>query len=94
LLSYQKPITKKNGGNMTLPKKHYVAIAKILKEEFRSAYESDVIYYNDCKKSSLVVASLYFKLVDYFESENPRFDRDIFEKATALSEEEMQKINK
>jgi len=32
-------------------------------------------------------------LVDYFESENPRFDRDIFEKATSLSEEEMKKIN-
>ena len=78
---------------MALSKKHYVAIAKIIKDEFRSAYENDVIYYNDCKKSSLVVASLYFKLVDYFESENPRFDRDIFEKATALSEEEMQKIN-
>ena len=78
---------------MTLSKKHYVAIAKIIKEEFTSAYENDLIYYNDCKKSSLVVASLYFKLVDYFESENPRFDRDIFEKATALSEEEMKKIN-
>jgi hypothetical protein len=79
---------------MALSKKNYVAIAKIIKEEFRSAYENDLIYYNDCKKSSLVVASLYFKLVDYFESENHRFNRDIFEKATALSEEEMQKINK
>jgi len=78
---------------MALSKKDYVAIAKILKEEFRTAYENDVIYYGDCKKSANTVASVYFKLVDYFESENPRFDRDIFEKATSLSEEEMKKIN-
>lgn len=77
---------------MTLSKKHYVAIAKILKEEFKTAYENDIIYHGDYKKSSSTVVCLYHKLVDYFESENPRFDRDIFEKATALSEEEMKKI--
>ena len=76
---------------MALSKKNYVAIAKIIKEEFRSAYENDVTYYNDCKKSSPVVASLYFKLVDYFESENPRFDRNVFEKATTINYEQLKK---
>ena len=78
---------------MALSKKHYVAIAKILKEEFKEAYVNDLIYKGDNHKSSTTVASMYFKLVDYFESENPRFDRDIFEKATSLSETEMKKIN-
>tara|TARA_B110000503_G_scaffold100092_1_gene149732 strand:+ start:13 stop:252 length:240 start_codon:yes stop_codon:yes gene_type:complete len=79
---------------MTLSKKHYIQIAKILLEEFEEAYINDELYRNDHRKSTTTVASMYHKLVDYFEHDDPNFNRDVFEKATTMTEARIKELNK
>ena len=75
---------------MTISKKDYIQIAKILKQEFKNAYIKDEIY-EENQKASPVVAEIYWQLIDYFESENPKFNRDYFEKATTVNYEQVKK---
>ena len=75
---------------MTISKKDYIQIAKILKQEFKNAYIKDEIYQEN-QKASPVVAEIYWQLIDYFESENPKFNRDYFEKATTVNYEQIKK---
>ena len=75
---------------MTISKKDYIQIAKILKQEFKNAYIKDEIH-EENQKASPVVAEIYWKLIDYFESENPSFNRDVFEKATTINHEQIKK---
>ena len=78
---------------MTISKKDYIQIAKILKEEFENAYIKDEIY-KEAQKASPIIAEIYWKLIDYFESENPKFNRDYFEKATTVNYSQLKKLNK
>jgi hypothetical protein len=78
---------------MTLSKKHYIQIAKILLEEFEEAYINDKLYRN-ARGCTTTVASMYHKLVDYFEYDNPNFNRDVFEKATTMTEARIKELNK
>ena len=75
---------------MTISKKDYIRIAQILKQEFKNAYIKDEIY-KENQKASPVVAEIYWQLIDYFESENPKFNRDYFEKATTVNYEQIKK---
>ena len=75
---------------MTISKKDYRRIAQILKQEFKNAYIKDEIYQEN-QKASPVVAEIYWQLIDYFESENPKFNRDYFEKATTINHEQIKK---
>ena len=78
---------------MTLSKKHYIQIAKIFLAEFEEAYINDKLY-TQHRKCSTTVASMYHKLVDYFEYDNPNFNRDVFEKATTMTEARIKELNK
>ena len=75
---------------MTISKKHYIKFAEILKKEFEDAYIQDELC-RENQKATAIIANVYWKLTDYFESENPDFNRDVFEKATTINYEQLKK---
>lgn len=61
-------------------KQHYEAIAKIIKQEIEwsESYQTEGVRTNTCKHIAL-------DLAQYFESDNPRFDRKRFLEACGVS---------
>ena len=69
-----------------MTKKDYIVIASILKNERRKAL-SDQDFTSKVK--NLVISNIARGLATFFESNNTRFDGQIFLDATQLTEEEM-----
>lgn len=59
-------------------RKHYKAIAEIIEDTTNEEVSTGVTYPKIDKRS------LVFKLADYFEQDNPRFDRDKFMAACGI----------
>ena len=57
---------------MTLTRKHFRAVAKILNELYKE---------NNSPKNRILIRILTNEFSDYFETENPAFDRERFKKA-------------
>ena len=69
-----------------MTKKHFIAIAAILKNERRKAL-SDQDFTSKIKK--IVINNITSQLIDLFINENPNFDINKFIDASNLTEEEM-----
>ena len=61
---------------MTFQKQHYEAIAKIIKENTDDHYDSEEGVCFDFLDTDLIT-----QLVNYFEKDNPKFDKERFLKA-------------
>ena len=67
-----------------MTKKDYIAIAAIVKKLNKTVAENNNPYW-----ATNMVGMLTSELANYFEDDNPRFDRGTFIDATYLTKEEM-----
>lgn len=65
-----------------LTKKHFKAVAEIIKTEYDFILEND---YRDVDSKD-TVTNIIYKLADYFAMQNLRFDRERFMEACGLEE--------
>lgn len=70
-----------------MTKKHFIAIAAILKKIRLQA--QNTVFLSDENTTNLVVDNIRKELIKMFIEENPNFDIDKFIKATNLTEEEL-----
>lgn len=66
-----------------MTRKDYIAIAACIKAEWDSRYldDSNIRELSAIQTKNRTIYSLHKRIADVFKADNPRFDRDKFEKA-------------
>lgn len=75
-----------------MTKKHYEAIANVLKKEYdknihhrKNYFDNDKLWYEH-KQKKQAITSVCNNLADYFAADNPKFNRDKFLTACGIKE--------